>query len=568
MGELRVRDLSVWGLVAGGAFVCAATVLQSCSSPFSDCVSARDCASGNAGEGGEPAASGGSSGASLGSAGMNGGEATGGAAMGEAGEGGEGGALNPSETAGASGEAGAGGAAPIPECVHDADCSDHLACNGTETCVEGKCNPGSAPCANPDAVHCDVLCAELNGAASCTVRGVDKDKDGHYSSACAAQPGDDCNDSIATIYTGAPEICDQLDNNCNGKIDVEDGVPPSGKDFEIGQTGITRSTPKIAWAPTLSAYGVAYAQAPAGGSGTWDVYMEEVDPAGKVTLMPTKITTSGNGPSEADLSFAWGGDAFAASWGGLTGRFQIVSSSGTLPSPAVAIGGPIGGPPQIAKPNTSWLLLFAQTVIGQGTFNIGLDAVTPAGAAGTTSPVTTDRNVPTLLLTSAGANYLLGIDDDSHGLSTSLFDGTSGALLHDLGHLIAPVAGGGTAGFAVVSETTATSAAFSASLYNAAGTQLCGPVSLPAGFHPTSIVATSTRYVVMSTDLRFQEVSAACKLGISFALEGAAPSVSNPQLSGGAAGFGIAWQDTSTNTPKMRLIGPHYCDASALPAKN
>lgn len=39
--------------------------------------------------------------------------------------------------------------------------------------------------------------------------------------------GGDCNDTVATIHPGAPEICNQIDDNCNGQID-EDCTSHSG----------------------------------------------------------------------------------------------------------------------------------------------------------------------------------------------------------------------------------------------------------------------------------------------------------------------------------------------------
>ncbi len=43
---------------------------------------------------------------------------------------------------------------------------------------------------------------------------IDSDQDGHYSD-------EDCDDTNPTVNSGADEICDGLDNNCDGQADED-----------------------------------------------------------------------------------------------------------------------------------------------------------------------------------------------------------------------------------------------------------------------------------------------------------------------------------------------------------
>ena len=92
------------------------------------------------------------------------------------------------------------------ECAANADCDDGLFCNGTETCSGGMCAMGASPCTGT----CDEV-TEMCGESDCE----DADGDGHEDAACG---GDDCDDSDANRFPGNPEICDAdgVDEDCDG----------------------------------------------------------------------------------------------------------------------------------------------------------------------------------------------------------------------------------------------------------------------------------------------------------------------------------------------------------------
>ena len=67
---------------------------------------------------------------------------------------------------------------------------------------------------------CDGIDNDCNGRADFVISGTnleDDDRDGFPDAACS--PGGDCRDTDATTYPGAPELCDDRDNDCDDVVD-------------------------------------------------------------------------------------------------------------------------------------------------------------------------------------------------------------------------------------------------------------------------------------------------------------------------------------------------------------
>jgi hypothetical protein len=108
-----------------------------------------------------------------------------------------------------------------------------------EFSCEDKDGDGLTRCTTP--VDCDDLDPDISPYASEVCDGVDndcngliddgvdQDGDGDTYTTC----GGDCNDSDASINPGAAEVCDGIDNNCNGAIDEGFGSCVPGAQAEI-----------------------------------------------------------------------------------------------------------------------------------------------------------------------------------------------------------------------------------------------------------------------------------------------------------------------------------------------
>lgn len=106
-----------------------------------------------------------------------------------------------------------------PPCTSSEACDDGLFCNGVEQCTAGRCVSGEAPSCS-DGIACTRdFCSEEMGA--CRNNPVDGDGDGAFAASCldarGAPLGTDCDDADALRYEGALEVCDvgNRDEDCD-----------------------------------------------------------------------------------------------------------------------------------------------------------------------------------------------------------------------------------------------------------------------------------------------------------------------------------------------------------------
>jgi hypothetical protein len=197
-------------------------------------------------------------------------------------------------------------------CVADLDCGPK------NLCAIARCENGACVTAPP--VDCDDgdpcttdACAPSTGACSHTPVTPDEDGDGYRAPLPGFLPGapgscgDDCNDASAAAHPGAKEICDGVDNDCNGIVD--DGVTytPSGQAPVLLSTGSRQA----------SAGGIrfgtsTFATTFAADHLSWENTFSAVDPPGTVAVPATAITHENTDSFTGPLVFT--GSIFGTVW--------------------------------------------------------------------------------------------------------------------------------------------------------------------------------------------------------------------------------------------------------------
>jgi len=220
---------------------------------------------------------------------------------------------------------------PPPECLIDADCPTY-----GDLCNPVKCVPipveadagadaGAAKggtCEELPKVDCNDndpcttdKCTAETGACSYQIATLDLDADGYRGpipgtiAGEVGSCGDDCDDSNENAHPGGVEICDGVDNDCNGIVDDNATFIPLSGEVVVSSTGLQPASPGgLAWS------GNVYASLYSGKSSGNRVYLSMLTPSGgKVTPPGEAPFTFVNADAYAGPT-VWVGDRFGVIW--------------------------------------------------------------------------------------------------------------------------------------------------------------------------------------------------------------------------------------------------------------
>ena len=173
-----------------------------------------------------------------------------------------------------------------------------------EDCVapgeEVDCNDGNGAIFPGATEVCDMIDQDCDGTWA--DGGADDDLDGYLDDDCG---GNDCDDTREDVFPDAPEVCnDGVDQDCDGLVD---GFTIMLDDVRITSDGIGSYSPALVW--TGSEYGVSLKH---GGGEDAEIYFVRISEAGSKTGTDVRITNHGGRSYYPSL--VWTGSEYGVSW--------------------------------------------------------------------------------------------------------------------------------------------------------------------------------------------------------------------------------------------------------------
>jgi hypothetical protein len=433
----------------------------------------------------------------------------------------------------------------------------------------------------------------------CEVTHNDLDGDEHLDPGCASPtnpptlPIDDCDDTKGSVYPGASEICDGLDNDCNLKTDFGDGLLLSGASADFVVSPAIVRQPAITWSPTETRYGVVW-QDLRMTAGDEEIYFALMSPNGQ--MVGTEIRVSEEADESARPRVAWGNGSFGVVWndsrnGNLDIYFRQLD----------ATGNPVGTEKQLTTDTApseyadivsipdGWLVAFVDKISVQQVYGIrlALDG--------------TIVKAKTLIGTQTGKHDLprLAVAGNQLGMTWSRVGSTTqphriGFVQSDFDFNVAqqidlsPVSANNTGG--IVADISANSAGdgYLTAYYNLGLSQdlsygelesdggfSCGPESVSSSA-VVGMVGEIVPYANGSTFLFTTGGGAAVQMLIGIFESGCGTfypgpletagvgwsdnSPSNMAAAAGESGVAMVWADEPNQRIRVRAMGPHLCD--------
>lgn len=259
---------------------------------------------------------------------------------------------------------------PPPDCTKSEDCEGFGDLCAPVTCVANKCIAGKVVSCDDGDECTEDSCDPATGLCSAVPLTLDSDMDGHraprpgFKAGDPGACGDDCDDKSAKAFPGNKEVCDGVDNDCNGIVDdnmmyvpldpKNDAVRvseatqapsgPSGLSFtsgggetylatyggyegaktrvfgalldpngkKVSEQRITNTTVdamegRTVW--TGGAYGVAWSDRR---DGSWEVYFNRLNT--KMEKLGPDVKVSENELWSINIAMQWTGKEFALAW--------------------------------------------------------------------------------------------------------------------------------------------------------------------------------------------------------------------------------------------------------------